>query len=68
MSEKTVNGIVFTSVSDGLVSAAHASVADVERAIKVEAQRDNPRSALIEGLQRELRRRDKSKQGKGAKK
>lgn len=58
---RAVNLIVYTSVSDGLASAKHASDAEVQRAIKLEAQRDKPRSALITGLQRELRRRDKQK-------
>jgi hypothetical protein len=59
--DRAVDGIVYSSVGDGLISARHASDAVVERAIKVEAQRDKPRSALITGLQRELRRRDKQK-------
>lgn len=61
MTARAVDRIVYSSVGDGLVSAKHASDAEVERAIKLEAQRGKPRSALITGLQRELRRRDKQK-------
>ena len=53
--------IVHTSVSDGLTSARHETTATIKAAIQSEQDKANPRSALITGLQRELRRRGKSK-------
>lgn len=58
---REVAHIVHTSVTDGLNSAALASEAAVRGALKEESKRAKPRSALISGLQRELRRREKQK-------
>ncbi len=58
-----VAGIVHTSVEDGLISATYDSVAIIKKAIAYE-RRHGKRSALIAGLERELRRRAKG--GKAA--
>lgn len=54
-----VRFIVFTSVDDGLSSAATATEKDILVAFEMERNRDHPRSSLLKGLQRELRRRRK---------
>lgn len=51
--------IVFTSVDDGLSSATRATEQDILLAFEVERDKDQPRSSLLNGLQRELRRRKK---------
>ena len=58
MSEKAIDNIVYTSVQDGLVSATDATPATIKKAIAYE-KRTGKRSALITGLERELRRRAK---------
>lgn len=49
--------IVFTSVDDGLSSATRATENEILRAIEVEIDKDQPRTWLLKGLLRELRRR-----------
>jgi hypothetical protein len=56
--ERDIDFIVYTSVADGLSSAAHASPATIKRAIAHE-KRNGKRSALIQGLELELRRRQR---------
>lgn len=56
-----VSALVHTSVQDGLVNATYASPATIRRAIVYETQHGR-RVALINGLQRELRRRAKGAQ------
>jgi len=58
MTEKAIDYIVRTSVQDGLCSATYAMPATIKKAIAYE-RRNGKRSALIEGLERELRRRAK---------
>jgi len=58
--EKAVSFIVNTSVQDGLMSATHASIAVIRRAIHVEQQRETPRVSLIRGLTTELRRKERA--------
>jgi len=53
---ETVADIVHTSVQDGLCSATYATPASIRKAIAYE-RRHGKRSALITGLERELRRR-----------
>lgn len=55
-----VAGIVYTSVSDGLCSATYATPAAIKKAIAYEKV-NGRRSALITGLERELRRREKGR-------
>jgi hypothetical protein len=52
--------IVYTSVEDALVNATYATPALIKKAIAHE-RRHGKRSALITGLERELRRRSKPK-------
>ena len=58
--ESAIDYIVHTSVQDGLSSAEDASDAAVRRAIAHE-KRHGKRTALITGLERELRRRAKER-------
>lgn len=58
---RLVDAIVHTSVHDGLLSATCAGVPTIRRAIKEESKRAKPRTALINGLERELRRRARQK-------
>lgn len=60
---ETVCDIVYTSVYDGLVNASYASPASIRKAIAHE-RRNSKRSALITGLERELRRRAKKRSAK----
>ena len=55
---ETVSYIVHTSVQDGLCSATYATPATIRKAIAYE-KRNRKRTALITGLERELRRRAK---------
>ena len=67
MSEKAIDFIVHTSVADGLVSATYATPATIRKAIAYEKRRGKrSRSALISGLERELRRRVKGGKRAGA--
>jgi len=60
MSERGYDFIVHTSVADGLCSAGHATPVTIKKAIAYE-KRHGKRTALITGLERELRRRQKGK-------
>lgn len=51
--------IIYTSVQDGICNATFATPARIRQAIAAEKCRKQPRSALITGLERELRRRAK---------
>lgn len=55
-----VDDIIYTSVYDGLVNATYETPAVIKRAIARE-KRGSKRTALITGLERELRRRQKGK-------
>jgi hypothetical protein len=54
-----VADLVFTSVQDALVNATYAAPRTIRKAIAYE-RRHGRRSALIAGLERELRRRKKA--------
>lgn len=56
----SVNDIIYTSVQDGLCSATYASPEVIKRAIAAE-RKGSKRTALITGLERELRRRQKAR-------
>ncbi len=58
--ERQVRFLVNTSVADGIMSAAHASIAVIRRAIHVEQQSAAPRVSLIRGLTAELRRKERA--------
>lgn len=58
MSKNPIDYIVHTSVDDGLVSATYAIVPTIRRAIAYE-RTHGKRVALIQGLERELRKRAK---------
>jgi len=64
-SERAIDFIVHTSVQDGLCSATYATPATIKKAIAYE-KRHSKRSALIGGLERELRRRAKGGKRAGA--
>ena len=53
-----VMDLIYTSVADGLVSATYATEGVIRKAIAHE-RRSGKRIALITGLERELRRREK---------
>jgi len=55
---EAVADLIYTSVSDGLTSATYATPATIRKAIAHE-RRNGRRTALITGLERELRRRAK---------
>lgn len=59
-SSEAVDFIVHTSVDDGLRSARNAKPTEIAQAIAYERQ-NGKRKALIAGLERELRRRQKAK-------
>lgn len=52
--------IVNTSVQDGLMSAKHANVISIRRAIEAEQRRETTRVSLIRGLKAELRKRERA--------
>lgn len=57
----TPTALVNTSVADAL-SGAHAyPTRTIQNAIRLEQKRPWPRTALIEGFQRELRKRSKQR-------
>jgi hypothetical protein len=58
--ERQVSFIVNTSVQDGIISAAHASIAVIRRAIHIEQGSDTPRVSLIRGLTAELRKKERA--------
>lgn len=61
---EAVSSIVHTSVQDGLCSATYSSEATIRKAIDHErGLKRGGRTALITGLERELRRRAKRKRG-----
>ena len=55
----SANDLIYTSVSDALVDATYEKPATIRRAIAIERKSKKPRTALITGLERELRRRKK---------
>lgn len=59
MIETRATNMVHTSVDDALSSARHAAEPVILRAIALELQKSPPRTALVTGLHRELRRRAK---------
>ncbi len=57
--DRHAQALVHTSVDDALSGAHHASVAVIRRAIHLEDQKSAPRIALIRGLNRVLRKKER---------
>ena len=58
--EREAKSLVYTSVTDSISGAFHASIPAIKYAIHIETGRPTPRVSLIRGLTAELRKKERA--------